>query len=217
MEFNLDLLQLIILGRVSADDSDQSEDVKIEESPRIGTEGAPLTPSGSSLRKEASGKASIRLNSTQLEALKAPASGQTPRLASARESSSATGTTPRSTPRGGGGSTPRGGSNSEESKGRKSKTLFDELSGKTGGENAMKWFEEHSTPPEREMSEAQFMQFLQSLTKIYDWEVYEILDILGMSTQIPRTSLKTALPAQIACKPNFSLLPFYKTAATLAL
>ena len=42
----------------------------------------------------------------------------------------------------------------------------------------MKWFQEHSTAPEYEMSEPQFMQFLQSLTKIYDWEVYEILDIL---------------------------------------
>jgi hypothetical protein len=108
-------------------------------------------------------------------------SGTTPRSSALKEISDKThGTTPRgsSTPRNGGNVTPRSGSLTEDGKNRKSKTLFDDLCGKSGVENAMRWFQLNSLPHECEMSEAQFMSFVQNLTKVYDWEVYEILDIL---------------------------------------
>lgn len=180
MEFNADLLEIIVLGRVNSDDLEQYEETKADGSPRMQTErAAHSSPTPPVTRKDINGKASIRLNPSQLLEVKALSNASTPRATATKESSSGGSFTPRATPRGSGVSTPRGGNFAEDPKNRKQKTLFDELSGKIGLENAMKWFELQSMPIEHEMSEAQFMQFLQSLTKFYDWEVYEILDILG--------------------------------------
>lgn len=183
MEFNVELLEEIILGFSSLENTDQAESYSGDEGGKTVEAGSLVNHGISSARKDPTGKESLRLNPSQLiEARSATQTGSTPRTATERENmEKTTARTPRSssTPRGTGNLTPRGAAHSEENKTRKLKTLFDELCGKTGLENAMKWFEAHSVPIEREMTEGQFMQFVQSLTKFYEWEVYEILDILG--------------------------------------
>lgn len=183
MEFNVELLEEIILGISSLENVDQAENHSIEEAGRGIDNSASLNHAVSSARKEFTGRESLRLNPSQLiEARSATQTGGTPRTATERDSvEKTTARTPRTntTPRATGNMTPRGTNSIDDSKARKAKTLFDELCGKTGLENAMKWFEAHAVSQEREMPEGQFMQFIQSLTKFYEWEVYEILDILG--------------------------------------
>lgn len=190
MEFNVELLEEIILGISSLENEDHADTYSIEEGGKSIDVGSPLNHAVVSARKDVTGRESLRLNPSQLiEARSATQTGATPRTATEREIvEKTTARTPRTntTPRGTGNLTPRGSSHAEDPKARKAKTLFDELCGKTGLENAMKWFEAHAVPLDREMSEGQFMQFIQSLTKFYEWEVYEILDILG--TQAPLRS-----------------------------
>jgi len=175
MEFNAELLESIILARADSVDAELADVTASEE--LADSSGAPSGP-----RREIHGKGSIRLNPTQLAEVKAAAgASSTPRVVSARDTPEKGLGTPRisSTPRGTDNTTPRGTSQLEDSKFRKGKTLFDTLSAKHGLENAMRWFEANSIPYEHEMSEAQFIQFVLNLTKFYEWEVYEIFDILG--------------------------------------
>ena len=175
MELNAELLESIILARADSLDVDQTDVAASEE----------LTDSTGALsshRREIHAKGSLRLNPAQLAEVKAAAGASgTPRMASARDSSEKLTETPRltSTPRGSNNLTPRGSSSVEESKFRKGKTLFDTLGGKHGLDNAMRWFESNALPIEREMSEAQFIHVVLSLTKFVEWEAYEIFDILG--------------------------------------
>lgn len=183
MEFNAELLEEIILGASRLDNENPDERLSLEESTK-GSESvvAPHATPGTT-RRDAGQRDSLRLNASQLaDARSAALNGTTPRATTERDSmEKAAAKTPRmvSTPRGSGSMTPRSSSSIDENKLRKGKTLFDDLCHKTGLDNAMKWFEVHSVPYEREMTEKQFMQFIQSLTKFYDWEVYDILDILG--------------------------------------
>lgn len=178
MEFNIGMLEEIIMGRASADDPEQMDGAEEQEVSRSYESSVPLSHTPPVIRKEVNGKSSMRLNSSQVADLKTASVSMTPRTSSVNLSSS--GQTPRMTNTPRGASTPRAGTlPAEDLKAKKPKTLFDELSTKQGLENAVRWFEAHCSTNDRELSEAQFMSFLQSLSNFYDWEVYEILDILG--------------------------------------
>lgn len=182
MEFNAEFLELIILGQTPIDEGGDLESSLLEGPGKASESEIPSSPHHNA-RREAGLKGSGKLTALQSSESKGSGqSGSTPRTSAIKDASEKTsGMTPRGsgTPRGTGNLTPRSVLAAEEAKNRKAKTLFDDLCGKNGLDNTMRWFQLNSLPHEPEMSEDQFMSFVRSLTKLYDWEVYEVLDILG--------------------------------------
>lgn len=182
MEFNAEFLEFIILGQSPEDERNDLESSTTEGTGKAAESEIPSSPHHNA-RRDTISKSSGKAGASQSSDGKGVGqSGSTPRAIALKDiTEKSSGATPRgsSTPRGSGNLTPRSMAASEESKNRKTKTLFDDLCGKNGLDNTMRWFQLNSLPHEPEMSEDQFMSFIRNLTKLYDWEAYEILDILG--------------------------------------